>query len=116
MTYVDGCVAAIPTANKEAYRELAKKMGKILTEDYGALSYVENWGEDVPDGEVTSFKKAVQCKDDETVIFSWVIWPSKEVRNQAMEKMQTDARVRMEDMPFDGKRLIYGGFDSFIEM
>jgi uncharacterized protein YbaA (DUF1428 family) len=116
MTYVDGFVAAVPTANREKYTEHAEKAYEVFKE-YGALSFVECWGDDVPEGKVTSFPMAVQCKPDETVVFSWVTWPSKEARVAAWEKMMADPRMSHENnpMPFDGKRLIYGGFNAFIE-
>ena len=112
--YVDGLVAAVPTARKNEYRKHVEDVMPVFKE-YGAVSVVECWGDDVPDGEVTSFPMAVKCKDDETVVFSWITWPSKEVRNQAMEKMGADSRMRQifNDMPFDGKRLIFGGFKKF---
>lgn len=116
MTYVDGCVFAVPKANKEAYIEFAKRGGSIFKE-YGALSIVECWGDDIPDGEVTSFPMAVQCKEDEVVCFSWITWPSREFRNEAMQKLFEDPRMVDENsqMPFDGKRLIYGGFEVLIQ-
>lgn len=115
MNYVDGFVAAVPTANKETYRRHAADAGAIFQE-YGALEFVECWGNDVPDGEVTSFPMAVQCRDDETVVFSWITWPSKEVRDEAMQKIMEDPRMQPDanPMPFDGKRLIYGGFEPIV--
>ena len=91
MTYVDGFVAAVPTANKEAYRLHAEEAAAMFREN-GALSFVECWGDDVPDGEVTSFPMAVKCGADETVCFSWVLWPSKAVRDEAMPKIIEAAR------------------------
>jgi len=78
---------------------------------YGALHMTECWGDDVPDGKVTDFKRAVQAKPEETVVFSWIIWPSKEVRDAAHKKMQGERQMKPGDMPFDGKRMIYGGFN-----
>jgi uncharacterized protein YbaA (DUF1428 family) len=87
-----------------------------VMKEYGAIEVVEAWGDDVPDGKLTDFKRAVAAKPDETVVFSWVIWPSKEVRDQASKKMQDDPRMKMTpDMPFDGKRMIFGGFDPILE-
>ena len=116
MHYVDGFVAAVPTANKEKYREHAEAAAGVFRE-HGALKLVECWGDDVPDGEVTSFPMAVQCKADETVVFSWILWPSREVRNEGMKKVMDDPRLRPENnpMPFDGKRMIYGGFEMIVE-
>lgn len=109
--YVDGFVAAVPTANRDAYRHHAEAAA-IVFREHGALSVVECWGDDVPDGKVTSFPMAVQRQPDETVVFAWVTWPSKAVRDAGMAKVMADPRMDMQanPMPFDGKRLIYGGF------
>ncbi len=117
MTYVDGFVFTVPTANKQKFLDFAHKMNPLFLE-YGATKVVECWGDEVPDGEVTSFPMAVKCKEDETVCFSWVLWPSKEVRTGAMEKMGSDERFNPEEnpMPFDGKRVILGGFDIVFEI
>lgn len=116
MSYVDGFVAAVPTANRERYREHAE-MGARVFKEYGALSVVECWGDQVPSGEVTSFPMAVKAKEDETVVFSWIVWPSKEARNAAWEKIMDDPRMTPEanPMPYDGKRLIYGSFEPIVE-
>ncbi|EHJ93983.1 DUF1428 domain-containing protein [Vreelandella boliviensis] len=113
--YVDGFVAAVPNANKAEFIEHARAAAVVFKE-YGALRVMECWGDDVPDGEVTSFPMAVKRKDDETVIFSWIEWPSRAVRDESMPKVMQDARLQMDanPMPFDGKRLIYGGFASII--
>ena len=115
MTYVDGYVLAVTTDQREVYKEFAETFAELFKE-YGATSVVECWGDDVPDGKLTSFPMAVKRNDDETVVFSWVIWPSKEVRNQAWEKMKDDERMNPEGvvMPFDGKRMIYGGFEMLV--
>jgi len=112
MAYIDGFVAAVPTANREKYRKHAEQAAALFKE-YGAVKTVECWGDDVPDGQVTSFPMAVKKKPDETVVFSWILWPSREKRNEGMEKMMADPRMRpdVNPMPFDGKRLIYGGFE-----
>ena len=115
MSYVDGFVAAVPTANKETYRKHAEDAWRFFKE-FGATSMTECWGSDVPEGEVTSFRMAVKQKDDETVVFSWIIWPSKEVRDEGWKKMMDDDRMKMQDMPFDGKRMIYGGFDVIVDV
>ncbi len=116
MTYVDGFVAAVPTNNREAYLKHAEEAA-IVFKDHGALKLVECWGDDVPQGEITSFPMAVKCKDDETVVFSWILWPSREVRNAGMEKVMADPRLQPDrnPMPFDGKRLIFGGFEMILE-
>ncbi len=116
MLYVDGFVVAVPTANKEIYRKHAADAA-VVFKDHGALSLVECWGDDVPDGEVTSFPMAVKLRDDETVVFSWITWPSRAVRDVGMEKVMADPRLDMENnpMPFDGKRMIYGGFQMIVD-
>ena len=114
MSYVDGFVAAVPTANREAYRLHAEEAAGLFRE-HGALSCVECWGDDVPDGEVTSFPMAVKCAEDETVCFSWDVWPSKAVRDEAMPKIMEAARRMFETMPFDGRRMIYGGFEMIVD-
>jgi uncharacterized protein YbaA (DUF1428 family) len=115
MNYVDGFVAAVPTANREKYLQHAQKAAVVFKE-YGALQVVECWGNDVPEGKVTSFTMAVQRKDDETAVFSWITWPSKAVRDEAWKKVMEDPRLSPEanPMPFDGKRLIYGGFEMIV--
>ena len=110
MSYIDGLVAAVPTANKQAYLDHAKSAAQVF-KDHGALQVVECWGDDVPEGKLTSFPMAVQRKPDETVIFSWITWPSKAVRNEGMKKFMEDPRMKDMQMPFDGKRMIFGGFD-----
>jgi uncharacterized protein YbaA (DUF1428 family) len=115
MTYVDGFVLAVPTANREAYRQHAERAVPFFKE-FGATRLVECWGDDVPDGEVTSFPMAVKKADDETVVFSWVLWPDKATRDAGMKKMMEDPRMKeMGDMPFDGKRMIFGGFDMIVD-
>ncbi len=116
MTYVDGFVAAVPSANKQKYIEHAKQAA-IAFKQYGAIKLVECWGDDVPQGEVTSFPLAVKCEAGETVVFSWVLWPSKQVRNDAMAKIMDDPRMNpdINQMPFDGMRLIYGGFEMIVD-
>ena len=124
MSYIDGFVIAVPTANKQKFNEHAK-LGDSVFIDLGATRVVECWGDDVPDGKVTDFRKAVQAKDDETVVFSWIEWPDKQTRDAAHAKMtdwmnnpeKADPRMNPEKnpMPFDGKRLIYGGFAPLVE-
>ena len=112
MTYVDGFVAAVPTANKEKYIEHAKISAGVF-KDHGALSVVDTWEDDVPEGEITSFQTAVKKEAGESVVFSWVTWPSKEAREIGWQAIMSDPRMdeTQNPMPFDGKRLIYGGFN-----
>jgi uncharacterized protein YbaA (DUF1428 family) len=117
MNYIDGFVAAVPNANREAYRKHATGAAAVFKE-HGALQVVECWGDDVPDGKLTSFPMAVKRRDDETVVFSWVAWPSRQARDEAWKKLMADPRMQPDrnPMPFDGKRLIYGGFQTIIEV
>lgn len=114
--YIEGFVAAVPTANKETYRKHAESAVPLFKK-LGATRLVECWGDDVPDGKVTDFKRAVQAKADETVVFSWVEYPDKATRDAANEAMQNDpnAMTGMEEMPFDGKRMIFSGFQPIME-
>jgi len=116
MTYIDGFVVAVPTVNRETYREFAKRAAEVFRE-HGALKVVECWGDDVPEGKVTSFPMAVKLQKDETVVFSWIAWPSREVRDTGMKKVMADPRLQpaSNPMPFDGKRLIYGGFEMIVD-
>lgn len=114
MNYIDGFVAAVPTANREKYLKHAQAAA-VIFKDHGALQIVETWGTDVPEGKLTSFTMAVQRKDDEAVVFSWVTWPSKEARDEGWKKVMADPRMQaMSDMPFDAKRMIYGGFEIIV--
>ena len=113
MSYVDGFVCAVPTANREVYAKHAEEAAAMFKKE-GALAVVECWGDDVPDGQVTSFPMAVQRKADETVVFAWITWPSKETRDAAWAKMMNGSMP--SDMPFDGKRMIYGGFAPIVEL
>jgi uncharacterized protein YbaA (DUF1428 family) len=112
--YVDGCLIAVPKANEAAYREMADKHSAILKE-YGATRTVDAWGDDVPDGKVTDYKGAVKAKPDETVVFSWIEWPSKEARDAGWSQAQKDPRMKDTKMPFDGQRMIYGGFTTLLD-
>jgi uncharacterized protein YbaA (DUF1428 family) len=116
MTYVEGFVVAVPTAKRDEYLAHAGGFAPVIRE-FGASRMVETWGDDVPDGKVTDFKGAVQAKEDETVVFSWFEYPSKEARDAANEKMRSDPRMAAmgESMPFDGKRMIYGGFAPILD-
>ena len=116
MTYADGFVLSVPTANREAFRAFADAAALVFKE-HGALKVVECWGDDVPDGEVTSFPMAVKREADETVVFSWILWPSREARDEGMAKAMADPRLQpgTNPMPFDGKRMIYGGFEVIVD-
>ena len=114
--YIDGFVAAVPEQNKDKFLEIARQAATIYRE-HGALQVVETWGDDIPDGEITSFRRAVNAKDGEVVLFSWIMWPSKEARNQGNEAVMNDPRMEMsqEEPPFDAKRMIYGGFQLLLD-
>ena len=121
MSYIDGFVIAVPRARQRDFIEHAKK-GDSVFMDLGAERILECWEDDVPDGKVTDFRRAVQAKPDEVVVFSWVEWPDKATRDAAMAKMddlmKTDARMNPEKnpVPFDGKRMIYGGFAPVVTL
>jgi len=112
--YIDGCVIPVATADKQKYLDHAR-MAAAVFKEHGALKLVECWGDDVPDGKVTSFPMAVKREAHETVVFSWIVWPSREVRDAGMAKVMDDARLQSGDMPFDGKRMIFGGFQMILE-
>ena len=115
MPYIEGFVAAVPTANREVYIEHAKEASTYF-KNLGATRVIECWGDDVPKGEVTDFYKATQAKDDETVIFSWIEYPDKATRDAANEKMSADSEAMNMEMPFDGKRMFWGGFRQIVEL
>ena len=116
MNYVQGFVTAVPTANKEKYRKQAAEAVQLFKQ-LGAKRIVEGWGDDVPKGKVTDFQGAVRAKDDETVVFSWLEYPDKATYERANKKMRDDPRAKemSANMPFDGKRMIFGGFDSIVD-
>jgi uncharacterized protein YbaA (DUF1428 family) len=115
MGYADGVLVAVPNDNKAAYTAMAAKMAEMFT-DHGATRVVDAWGDDVPDGKVTDFKGAVKAEDGETVVFSWIEWPSKAARDAGWEKAMADSRMQEAVMPFDGKRMIYGGFKPIVDV
>jgi uncharacterized protein YbaA (DUF1428 family) len=118
MTYVDGFVVPVPKKNLQAYRRLAQKAGKIWME-FGALEYRECVGDDVPVGKVTSFTRSVKLKKDEVVVFSWIVYKSRAARDRINAKVMKDPRLAgmaSQNMPFDGKRMIYGGFKTFVSL
>lgn len=125
MTYIDGFVIAVPTANKQKFIDHARQ-GDGVFMDLGATRVVECWGSDVPEGKVTDFRRAVQATAQETIVFSWIEWPDKATRDAAYAKMTAwitapeTADPRMDPvknpMPFDGARLIFGGFMPVVEL
>ena len=116
MSYVDGFVMAVPAANKQKFLDHANTGDPVFIE-FGALRVVECWGDDVPHGKQTDFYRAVEAKDDEAVLFSWIEWPDKATRDAGMQKVMEDPRMDPNNpMPFDGKRLIYGGFSPVLEI
>ena len=114
MNYLDGFVAAVPMANKEAFLKHAQEAAVVFKE-YGAVSVVESWGDDVAEGKLTSFPMAVKREEGEVVVFSWIEWSSKAARDSAWEKIMADPRMQNSQMPFDGKRMIYGGFQIIMK-
>lgn len=114
--YIDGYLVAVPTDGKQAYKALASKASEVFR-DHGATRVVEAWGDNVPEGKVTDFNGAVQKKDDESVVYSWVEWPSKEVRDVGMKKVMEDERMKpdQDSMPFDGQRMVFGGFAPILD-
>lgn len=118
--YVQGFVIPVPENNKDAYREVAVKFWEIAR-DYGAKSQVECWEVDVPDGKTTDFRRAVKCEDGEKIVFSWVAWDDKAAADAGHAKIMDDERMKTQfgnpdgsDMPFDGKRMIFGGFEPIV--
>ena len=115
MAYIDGFVIAVPTANKQKFIDFAREFDPIFVE-YGAIRVLECWGDDVPHGKQADFYRAVEAREDESVVFSWIEWPDKATRDAGMQKMMEDPRMDPNNpMPFDGKRMIFGGFQSVVE-
>lgn len=115
MSYVDGFVVAVPTANEEAYRAHAATAAEVFVR-HGAMQVVEAWGDQVPEGKVTDFRMALKAKPDETVVFSWILWPSKAAHDAGMKAAMEDLRATMGAMPFDGSRMIFGGFRTIVDV
>lgn len=116
MTYVDGFVFTVASSKKEAFRGFALDVSTIF-KDHGALSICECWGDDVPDGDITSFPMAVKKKEDETVVFSWIVWPDKQTRESGNKAVFEDPRMQaFTDMPMDGKRMMIGGFEPLVDV
>jgi uncharacterized protein YbaA (DUF1428 family) len=115
MSYIQGFLLAVPKVNKQAYIQSAQSAAPIFLE-YGATRIMESWSENIADGKVTDFKRAVKAKDDEAIIFSWIEWPDKNTFDAAAKKMETDPRWKeMPDMPFDATRMIWGGFEPIFQ-
>ena len=118
MAYIDGFLIPVPPEKKDDYAKMAE-MAAPLFREFGALRVVECWGDDIPDGKVTDFKMAVKAEGGENVVFSWIVWPSKSVRDEGQKKMMTDPRMeemmKTMAMPFDGKRMIFGGFEILLD-
>lgn len=116
MTYVSGFVIPVPNDRKEDYRRMAEEAAAMFR-DYGALEMMEAWGEDVRDGTVTDFRRAVQADEGETVVFSWIVWPDRKTADAVEKRMEADDRMKPpEDAPFDMTRMIYGGFAPIFQM
>ncbi len=115
MAFIDGFVIPVANAKRDAYLANARIAADAFKR-YGALSVVENWGDDVPDGKLTSFPMAVKKEANETVVFSWIVWPSKEVRAAAWQALENDPVLKAESMPFDGKRMIFGCFETVLDV
>ena len=117
MSYIDGFVIAVPTANKQKFIQHANDGDSVFVE-HGATRILECWGDDVQNGKQTDFRRAVNAKDDETVVFSWIEWPDKATRDAGMEKAMKDPRLSQQSnpMPFDGMRMIFGGFAPVVEL
>lgn len=114
MSFLDITVIPVKTADKDAYLAHSAEVSPLFRQ-YGALSVTETWGADVPDGKLTDFKRAVALEDGETVAVGWITWPDKAVRDAGWEKMMQDPRMADMKPPFDGKRMIYAGFDVIAE-
>jgi uncharacterized protein YbaA (DUF1428 family) len=115
MPYIEGFVAAVPTANKDEYLKHARE-ASVYFKQLGATRMVECWGDDVPKGVLTDFYKATQAKDDETPIFSWVEYPDKATRDAANKRMSEDPDMGGITMPFDAKRMFWGGFEQILDI
>lgn len=115
MSYIDGFVIPVPHDKKEAYRALAAKAAPIFLE-HGAERLVECWRDDVPDGKVTDFRRSVKAGEGENVVFAWIVWPSRQVRDEAHPRIMADERMKPDgEMPFDGARMIFGGFEVLLD-
>ena len=114
MTYVTGFLTPVKTEDKDRYVKSAEKAWPLFKK-YGALSHVENWGEDVPDGKLTSFPLSVKLEEGEVVVFSWLTWPDRATADACWSQMEKDPDFANMDMPFDGKRMMWGGFETIFQ-
>ncbi len=115
MTYVQGFLIPVPRKNKDAYRDMAELSASIFQE-YGATRIVESWGDNIPDGKVTDFRRAVKAQEDEAGVFSWIEWPDRATCDSAAQRMESDPRwEQFSDMPFDGMRMIWAGFEPIFK-
>ena len=116
MAYIDGFVIPVPQGKKDSYRQMAADISTVFLE-HGAERIVECWGDDVPHGKLTDFYRAVDAKDDDGVVFAWIVWPSKQVRDEGLAKGRDDPRIRpMPDMPMGLDRMIFGGFEILFDI
>ena len=116
MSYIDGFVIAVPTANRQAFIDHATAADGLFME-HGALRVIEAWGDDVPDGVTTDFRKAVKAEEGEVVVFAWIEWPDKATRDAGLKAAMADERMKaIPAMPFDGKRMIFGGFSTVVAL
>lgn len=116
MAYVNGFMAPVPSDRKQDYLDMATKAVEVF-KDHGATRVVETWGDEVPEGKLTSMPMAVQAKENETVVFSWVWWPDKQTQVEGMKKVMDDPRMEFDrsTLPFDMKRMIFGGFEVILD-
>lgn len=114
MTYITGFLTPVKNENRDRYIASAQASWPMFKK-YGAIAQIENWGADVPDGKLTSFPLSVKLEAEESVVFSWIVWPDRATADKAWETMQTDPEMENMDMPFDGKRMMWGGFDTVFD-
>jgi uncharacterized protein YbaA (DUF1428 family) len=113
--YIDGFLLAVPATNKDKYKDLAQQAAKVFKKN-GAVRVLESWEDDVPEGKVTSFPMAVKRTDGEKIVFSWIEWPSRSSRDEGMKNSMDELHKMMDgNMPFDGQRMIFGGFESIVD-
>ncbi|WGF90494.1 DUF1428 domain-containing protein [Marinivivus vitaminiproducens] len=116
MSYIDGFLLAVPAESKAGYRKMADTTSAVIKE-HGASRVIEGWGDDVPEGKVTDFRMAVKAAEGEVVVFGWIEWPSKAVRDEGMKNVMEDPRMQiMRELPIDGQRMIFGGFEVLLDV